>query len=110
VVKEVPVYVGGASDRKCILPWGAVRLLDAAASGTDPARLRDHIAPGQPDDAASDVTLSEAVALLAANLGTARLNAGQLEHLQRAVGTEKKRNRKEGAPRRGGGGGARGFA
>jgi hypothetical protein len=85
VVKEVPVYVSASSDAKCILPWGAVRLLDAAASGADPAGLRDRIAPGQPDDAASSIALSDAVALLAGNLGAARQNAGQLEHLQRAV-------------------------
>jgi hypothetical protein len=85
VIREVPVYVSAASDAKCVLPWGAVRLLDAAASGADPTQLRDHVAPGQPDDAASDVELSEMVALLAANLGTARRNADQLMHLQRAL-------------------------
>ena len=88
VVKEVPVYVSKESDRRCVLPWGAVRLLDAAASGADAASLRGHVAPGQPDDAPSDVSLSEIVALLAANLGTARQNAVQLEHLQRALSSE----------------------
>ncbi len=38
-----------------------------------------------PDDAASDVKLSEIVALIAADFGIARQNAGQLEHLQKAV-------------------------
>ena len=42
-------------------------------------------APGQPDDTASDVKLSAAVALLAADLGIARQNAVQLEHLEKAV-------------------------
>ena len=88
VIREVPFYVSAESDAQCVLPWGAVRLLDAAASGADPAQLRDLIAPGQPDDAASDVALSEAVALLAGNLGAARINAGQLEHLQRALTPE----------------------
>jgi hypothetical protein len=88
VVKEVPVYVSAISDAKCILPWGAVRLLDAAASGAATAGLRDRIAPGQPDDAASGISLSEAVAVLAGNLGAARQNAGQLERLQRAVAPE----------------------
>jgi hypothetical protein len=41
--------------------------------------------PGQPDDAASDVKLSEIAALLAANFGIARQNAGQLEDLEKAV-------------------------
>jgi hypothetical protein len=62
-----------------------VRLLDAAASGADPGDAAAHIAPGQPDDAASDVTLPEAVALLAADLGIARRNAGQLSGLEAAV-------------------------
>jgi len=88
VIREVPAYVSESSDRNCVLPLGAVRLLDAAASGADPAQLRDHVAPGQPDDAASGITLSEAVALLAANLGRARQNASQLEHLQRALTPE----------------------
>jgi hypothetical protein len=85
VVKEVPLYVTQPDDRRCVVSWGAVRLLDAAASGADPAQLRDRIAPGQPDDAASDVALSEMVAVLAANLGAARQNASQLDHLQRAL-------------------------
>ncbi len=85
VIREVPVYVSQQSNQRCVLPWGAVRLLDAAASGADPAQLRDHIAPGQPDEAASGLALSDVVALLAANLGIARSNAGQLEQLQRAM-------------------------
>ena len=36
-------------------------------------------------DAASDVKLSEIVALQAANLGAARQNASQLTHLEQAV-------------------------
>lgn len=85
VIREVPVYVSAKSDQACRLPWGFVRLFDAAASGAGLADIRDRIAPGQPDDAASDVGLSEALALLAANFGAARHNAGQLEQLEKAV-------------------------
>jgi hypothetical protein len=85
VIQKVPVYVSQNSDNACIVPWGVVRLLDAAASGADPDYAHAHIAPGQPDDAASDVKLSEAVALLAADLGIARDNADQLRHLEAAV-------------------------
>jgi hypothetical protein len=85
VIEKVPVYVSRKSDSACVVPWGAVRLLDAAASGADPDYTRAHVAPGQPDDAASDVTLSEAVALLAADLAIARDNADQLRHLENAV-------------------------
>jgi hypothetical protein len=85
VLQKVPVYVSDDASRRCVVPWGAVRLLDAAASGADLDAAAARIAPGQPDDAASDVTLPEAVALLAADLGIARQNAGQLSGLQAAV-------------------------
>src|SRR6185312_2069865 len=32
IVEKVPVYVGEKSNAACVVPWGAVRLLDAAAS------------------------------------------------------------------------------
>ena len=86
MIEKVPVYVSLKAAAGCVIPWGAVRLLDAAASGADPADLRARIAPGQSDDAASDVALPEALALLAADLGIARENAGQLERLEKAVG------------------------
>ncbi len=85
VIREVPVYVSEKSAAACIIPWGAVRLLDAAAGGAELDAVRAAIAPGQPDDAASDVALSSLVALLAADLGIARQNADQLEHLEKAV-------------------------
>jgi len=85
IVEKVPVYVGEKSNAACVVPWGAVRLLDAAASGAGLDAVSTAIAPGQPDDAASDVTLSEAVALLATDLGIARDNADQLIRLEAAV-------------------------
>jgi hypothetical protein len=85
VIQKVPVYVSPKAAAACVVPWGLVRLFDAAASGADPAGLRDRIAPGQPDDAASDVGLPEIAALLAADLGIARENAQQLEHLEKAL-------------------------
>jgi len=89
VIEKVPVYVSAKASDACIVPWGFVRLFDAAASGADPADVRDRIAPGVADDAASDVTLPEIAALLAANFGAARQNAGQLEQLERAVGRDR---------------------
>lgn len=86
VIREVPVHVDAKSDAACVVPWGLVRLLDAAASGADIGDVAAAIAPSQPDDAASDVKLSEIAALLAGNLGAARQNAGQLEALEKAVG------------------------
>ncbi len=61
------------------VPLEIERTIDHVLGKASPIRS---IAPGQPDDAASDVGLSEAIALLAGNLGAARLNALQLEHLQ----------------------------
>jgi hypothetical protein len=88
VIREVPRYVTPVQNARCVVPWSVVRLLDAAASGADPDDVRARVAPGQPDDAASDVSLSEAVALLATDLGIARQNASQLEHLEQAVGAK----------------------
>jgi len=85
VIREVPTHVSVQSDAGCVVPWGVVRLLDAAASGAGLDDVAAAIAPGQPDDAASDVKLSQAVALLAADLGIARQNAQQLTSLQQAV-------------------------
>ncbi len=85
VIREVPNHVDAKSDAACVVPWGVVRLLDAAASGADPGDVAARVAPGQPDDAASDVKLSEAAALLVQNLGAARENADQLTHLEQAV-------------------------
>jgi hypothetical protein len=85
VIRKVPIYVSVANDRACVLPWGAVRLLDAAASGAQLGDVAARVAPGQPDDAASDIKLSEAVALLAADFGIARQNGEQLAHLEKAV-------------------------
>jgi K+-transporting ATPase c subunit len=90
ILQKVPTYVSSKSDVACTVPWGAVRLLDAAGSGADPDIVAAAIAPGQPDDAASDVKLSEAVALLAIDLGIARENADQLTHLERAVSARAK--------------------
>jgi hypothetical protein len=85
LIREVPVHVSDANDRECIMPWGAVRLLDAAASGAQLGDVAARVAPGQPDDAASDIKLPEAVALLAADFGIARQNGEQLAHLEKAV-------------------------
>lgn len=88
IIREVPTYVTPKAAAACVLPWGFVRLLDAAAGGADPAAASAAIAPGQLDDAASDVTLPEALALLAADLGVARQNADQLTALEKAVAAQ----------------------
>jgi hypothetical protein len=85
VIREVPIRVDAKSNNLCILPVGAVRLLDAAASGADPDTVAARVAPGIADDAPSGTALSEAITLLVDDLGRARDNADQLRLLQAAV-------------------------
>lgn len=85
VIREVPVDVDAKDDAACVVPWGLVRLLDAAASGADLRDVAARVAPGFADDAASDVKLSEIATVLAGNLGAARQNAGQLGALEKTV-------------------------
>lgn len=85
IIRKVPVYVTEKSNSACIVPLGAVRLLDAAISGSDPGAVEAAIAPGQPNDASSGIALSDVVALLASDFGDARANANQLTHLQLAI-------------------------
>jgi len=83
--RKVTTYVSPKSDAACVMPWGAVRLLDAAASGSDPSAVAARVAPGVSNDSTSDVTLSEAITLLTDDLSIARDNADQLKQLQAAV-------------------------
>ena len=63
-----------------ILPWGFVRVHDAAVRGDDlPAAPES---PAEPDDAASDVAASEAAAVIAGNYGACRADRQQLADLQ----------------------------
>ena len=81
LTREVTKYVPVEVDRGVVIPWGFVRVLDAAATGAaDPAAIP--LGAGQSDAAASDVTLSEIAALSAANDGACRANAEQLAALE----------------------------
>jgi len=80
ITRKVPVYVSAQSDSRCVLPNGFVQLLDAAGLQADPDALPG--ATGEPHDAAAGLSLSEATALLAADLGAAAANAEQLTALQ----------------------------
>lgn len=79
IIREVPVYVTAKADAGCVVTTGAVRLHDAAATGTPPT-LPD--ATGAPNDAASAVDLSALVATAAENYGTCRADQGRLADLQ----------------------------
>ncbi len=75
---EVHVYVTNASDARCVVPVGFVRIHDAAAGGVPPGPET----PGQPDDAPSGVALSAVASTVADNYGAAVENAQQLTALQ----------------------------
>lgn len=80
LIRKVPVYVTAKADAVACIPWGVVRVLDAAVAGVDPATLPTPA--GQPDDACSDVKASEASAILAEDIGAANQNAEQLNALE----------------------------
>lgn len=77
LTKEIPAHVPPSSP--CV-PWGVVRLHDAAVLGVDPSTLQ---APaGQPDDACSDVSPSAFVATVTDNYRAGQQNAQQLDDLE----------------------------
>ena len=77
LLQKVNVYVP-VSD-PCV-PWGLVRLHDAAVLGVDPSTL--HAPAGAADDACSDVKPAALMAGVIANYGAAQQNAQQLTDLE----------------------------
>lgn len=80
IIREVPRNVTPEIDRSFPVPLGFVRVHDAAASGNPVDAVS--IAPGQPNDAASDVAMSEVAGVSAGNFGACHANAEQLKALQ----------------------------
>jgi hypothetical protein len=79
---EIPHVVSQEADAACPVPWGFVRLWDAFSTGADLDSVRTRVAPGQPDDAKSDVTLSEIATLFGTAAERFHLNADKLNRLQ----------------------------
>ncbi|HUO11333.1 MAG TPA: hypothetical protein VMU37_01120 [Caulobacteraceae bacterium] len=80
LIERVPTYVSPATDREYPLPLGFVRLHDAAAAGVDlPAASEG---PGDPDDAPSPVTASDAAAIIVTNYGVCHADQSRLAALQ----------------------------
>jgi hypothetical protein len=80
IVKEIPIALPPAVDRRFPLSVGFVRLHDAAARG---ALLSDVAAPaGAADDAASLVPPSDLAGVIAANYGDCRADAAELADWQ----------------------------
>ena len=77
LIQKVPIYVTSAAP--CI-PWGLVRLHDAAILHVDPSALP--LPAGQSDGSCSDVTAAALVAGVLANYSAAEANAQQLTDLQ----------------------------
>ena len=80
VIKEVPTYVSAQTDSAFPLPWGLVRVHDAAAAGVDVSALPD-TAYG-PDGSASTVAASRAAEVISGNYGACLANAERLSALQ----------------------------
>jgi hypothetical protein len=80
LIEKVPVYVTPQTDRAYPLPWGFVRLHDAAVRGDDLSAAA--AGPGRPDDAPSDVAASEAAGVIVANYGGCRADRQRLADLQ----------------------------
>lgn len=78
LTKEVPTYV--PTSVPCI-PWGVVRLHDAAVLGVDPASLQPPAAGA--DDACSDVDPRAFVGTVLGNYQAAEQNAEQLNALEK---------------------------
>lgn len=83
ITKEIPVAITPQTDRAFPLSVGFVRLHDAFAGGVDLSAVPD--AAGRPDDAASDVPSSAAIALIGANYGDCRVDRQHLADLQQWV-------------------------
>jgi hypothetical protein len=80
LIEKVPDYVTPTADAGFPLPWGFVRLHDAAVSGADlPAPATG---AGGADDAASDVAASTAATVVAANYGACRADQERLAAFQ----------------------------
>jgi hypothetical protein len=80
LIEKVPIYVTPESDRAYPLPWGFVRLHDAAVRGDDLSAAADR--SGGADDAPSDVAASEAAGVIVANYGGCRADRQRLADLQ----------------------------
>jgi hypothetical protein len=80
LIEKVPTYVSPPTDVRFPVPWGYVRLHDAAAVGDDLSAAAPSAA--RPDGAASNVKVSEAASVVVANYGSCRADQARLAELQ----------------------------
>jgi hypothetical protein len=79
-IKEIPTYVTAQTDHDFAIPWGLVRVHDAAAIGVDVSGIS--LPAGQSDGAASVITPSQFGSLIVDNYGACHADAQQLSDLQ----------------------------
>lgn len=82
IIKRIPTYVHVSTPSAPVpcIPWGFVRLHDAAVLGVDPGSLPS--AAGQSDDACSTITYPALAGVIADNYAAARANGEQLNALE----------------------------
>ena len=80
IAKEVHRHVPPEVNNRLCIPYGVVRVLDAAGTGADPDALP--LPAGQSDDTCAPVTAAALAANVATNYAAARGNAEQLGALQ----------------------------
>jgi len=83
IIKEIPVHVSSKSDAQYPLPYGAIRVYDAAILGTDPAALS--LPAGRTDDSAAPVGASALAENAAENYAACRTDAEQLSLLEKWI-------------------------
>lgn len=88
VAKEVHRHVPQSVNAHLCVPFGLVRLLDAASLGADPDALS--LPAGRSDASCAPVEAAHLATNVAANYAAARENAEQLSVLQAWVGAEER--------------------
>ena len=86
IAKEVHRHVASNGNSRLCIPYGLVRVLDAASIGADPDAFS--LPAGQSDDSCAPVAADALAANVAANYAVARANAEQLSALQAWVREE----------------------
>ena len=86
IAKEVRRHVASDISYRLCIPFGLVRVLDAASLGADPDTLS--LPAGRSDDTCAPVAADALAENVAANYATARANAEQLNALQAWINAE----------------------
>ena len=83
IIKEIPVHVGSRSNARYPLPYGVVRVYDAAVLGVAPSALP--LTSGRTDDSPAPVETSALAENAAENFAACRANDEQLTMLEKWV-------------------------